>query len=110
MLPEKIAGFHFPDSGEVWIEGQNVTNLPPDRRRIGFVYQDYSLFPHFTVEENIEFGLKLRKSVSQDTNRKRVKEIMDWLSISHLAHRYPATLSGGEQQKVAIARAIAIEP
>jgi len=110
LLLETIAGFHFPDSGEVWIEGQNVTNLPPDRRRIGFVYQDYSLFPHFTVEENIEFGLKLRKSVSPDTTRKRVKEIMDWLSISHLAHRYPATLSGGEQQKVAIARAIAIEP
>jgi molybdate/tungstate transport system ATP-binding protein len=110
LLLETIAGFHIPDRGEVWIEGHDVTNLPPERRRIGFIYQDYSLFPHFTVEENIEFGLKLRKSASPDTNRKRMKEIMDWLGISHLAHRYPATLSGGEQQKVAIARAIAIEP
>ena len=110
LLLETIAGFYFPDSGGVWIEGQNVTNLPAERRGIGFIYQDYSLFPHLTVEENIEFGLKLRKSASQDTNRKRVKEIMDWLCISHLAHRYPATLSGGEQQKVAIARAIATEP
>jgi len=110
LLLETIAGFYFPDSGGVWIEGQNVTNLPPERRGIGFIYQDYSLFPHLTVEENIEFGLKLRKSVSPNTTRKRVKEIMDWLSISHLAHRYPATLSGGEQQKVAIARAIATEP
>jgi molybdate/tungstate transport system ATP-binding protein len=110
LLLETIAGFHIPDRGEVWIDGHDVTNLPPERRRIGFIYQDYSLFPHFTVEENIEFGLKLRKSTSPDTNRKRLKEIMDWLSIAHLAHRYPNTLSGGEQQKVAIARAIAIEP
>ncbi len=109
LLLETIAGFHFPNRGEVWIEGHDVTNLPPERRKIGFVYQDYSLFPHFTVEENIEFGLKLKKS-SVPENRKRLKEIMDWMSISHLAHRYPATLSGGEQQKVAIARAIAIEP
>ncbi|MCK4475528.1 MAG: ABC transporter ATP-binding protein [Methanophagales archaeon] len=110
LLLETIAGFHIPDRGEVWIERHNITNLPPEGRRIGFIYQDYSLFPHFTVEENIEFGLKLRKSASPDANRKRLKEIMDWLDISHLAHRYPATLSGGEQQKVAIARAIAIEP
>jgi len=108
LLLETIAGFYFPDSGEVWIEGHDVTNLPPEKRRIGFIYQDYSLFPHLNVEQNIEFGLKLRKS--QDTTRKKMKEIMDWLRISHLAHRYPTTLSGGEQQKVAIARAIAIEP
>lgn len=110
LLLETIAGFHIPDGGEIWISGLKVTELAPENRRIGFIYQDYSLFPHFTVEENIEFGLKLRKSSSLEKNNKRVKEIMDWLSISHLAHRYPATLSGGEKQKVAIARAIAIEP
>ncbi len=110
LLLETIAGFYIPDRGEVRIDGRDVTIIPPERRRIGFIYQDYSLFPHLNVEQNIEFGLKLKKSASQDTNRKRVKEIMDWLSISHLAHRYPATLSGGEQQKVAIGRAIAIEP
>ncbi|MDI6886977.1 MAG: tungstate ABC transporter ATP-binding protein WtpC [archaeon] len=110
LLLETIAGFYIPDRGEVRIEGRAVTSAPPERRRIGFIYQDYSLFPHLTVEQNIVFGLKLKKSSAPDTNRKRVKEIMTWLSISHLAHRYPATLSGGEQQKVAIARAIAIEP
>ena len=110
LLLETIAGFHIPDRGDVRIEGRDVTSVPPERRRIGFIYQDYSLFPHLTVEENIVFGLKVKKSSSPDTNRKRVKEIMAWLSISHLAHRYPATLSGGEQQKVAIARAVAIEP
>jgi len=110
LLLETIAGFYIPDRGAVWIEGNDVTILPPERRRVGFIYQDYSLFPHLNVEQNIEFGLKLKKSSTPDTNRKSVKEIMDWLSISHLANRYPATLSGGEQQKVAIARAIVIEP
>ncbi|MBE0516851.1 MAG: ABC transporter ATP-binding protein [Methanophagales archaeon] len=110
LLLETIAGFYIPDKGEVRIDGHEVTELPPEKRNIGFIYQDYSLFPHLTVEENIVFGLKLKKSSSPDTNRKRVKEIMDRLSISHLAHRYPSTLSGGEQQRVAIARAIAIEP
>jgi molybdate/tungstate transport system ATP-binding protein len=86
-----------------------VTLVSPEKRKIGFIYQNYSLFPHLTVEQNIAFGLKMKKS-SPETNGKRVKEIMEWLGISHLAHRYPATLSGGEQQKVAIGRAIAIEP
>ncbi|MHC1611130.1 MAG: tungstate ABC transporter ATP-binding protein WtpC [Candidatus Methanospirareceae archaeon] len=110
LLLETIAGFYIPDRGEIWIEGDDVTILPPERRRVGFIYQDYSLFPHLNVEQNIEFGLKLKRSSRPDTNRRRVKEIMDWLNISHLADRYPATLSGGEQQKVAIARAIVIEP
>lgn len=107
LLLETIAGFHFPDKGEIWINGKNVTNFPPEKRRIGFVYQDYSLFPHLTVEKNIEFGLKTR---GFNDGGKRVKEIMDWLGITHLAKRYPKTLSGGEQQKVAIARAIITEP
>lgn len=110
LLLETIAGFYIPDRGEVRIAGQDVTVLPPEKRKIGFIYQDYSLFPHMTVEQNIEFGLKLKKPSSPDTNGEMVKKIMDWLSIAHLAHRYPNTLSGGEQQKVAIARAIAIEP
>jgi molybdate/tungstate transport system ATP-binding protein len=110
LLLETIAGFYIPDRGKVRIDGQDVTVLPPEKRKIGFIYQDYSLFPHRNVEQNIEFGLKLQKTSTSETNRKRVQEIMDWLSIAHLAHRYPNTLSGGEQQKVAIARAIAIEP
>jgi len=110
LLLETIAGFYIPDRGEVWIEGENMTIVPPEKRQIGFIYQDYSLFPHMTVEQNIAFGLKLLKTFTSETTRKRVQGIMDWLSIAHLAHRYPSTLSGGEQQKVAIARAIAIEP
>ncbi len=109
LLLETIAGFYYPDRGEVWIDGREVTNLPPERRKIGFIYQDYSLFPHLTVEQNIEFGLKLRRSKLGDITRK-IEDIMNWLGISHIADRYPVTLSGGEQQKVAIARAIAIEP
>jgi len=108
LLLETIAGFHIPESGKIWIEGKDVTALPPEKRRVGFIYQDYSLFPHLSVKQNIEFGLKLKKS--SEGSEKRVNEIMDWLGISHLAHRYPQTLSGGEQQKVAIARAISIEP
>lgn len=107
LLLETIAGFHMPDRGEVWIGGHEVTRVAPEKRKIGFIYQDYSLFPHLTVEENIAFGLKVKKS---STETKRVKEIMEWLGLSHLASRYPGSLSGGEQQKVAIARAIAIEP
>ncbi|MDD2777348.1 MAG: tungstate ABC transporter ATP-binding protein WtpC [Methanocellales archaeon] len=110
LLLETVAGFHTPDKGDVWIEGLDVTLIPPEKRKIGFIYQDYALFPHLTVEQNIIFGLKLEKSSKSNTNRARLQDIMDWLEISHLAHRYPDTLSGGEQQKVAIARAIAIEP
>ncbi len=108
LLLETIAGFHIPERGKIWIEGKDVTALPPEKRRVGFIYQDYSLFPHLNVKQNIEFGLKLKKS--SEGSEKRVNEIMNWLRISHLAHRYPQTLSGGEQQKVAIARAISIEP
>ncbi|MDD2666293.1 MAG: tungstate ABC transporter ATP-binding protein WtpC [Methanocellales archaeon] len=110
LLLETIAGFHIPDKGDVWIEGRDVTLIPPEKRKIGFIYQDYSLFPHLTVEQNIAFGLKLKRTSKSNTNSARLKDIMNWLKISHLAHRYPSTLSGGEQQKVAIARAIAIEP
>ncbi len=104
LLLETIAGFHIPDKGEIWINGEDMTYTPPEKRRIGFVYQDYLLFPHLTVRENVKFGLKSRESQG------RVKEVMKQLGISHLADRYPETLSGGEQQKVALARALATEP
>jgi molybdate/tungstate transport system ATP-binding protein len=110
LLLETIAGFYIPDRGEVWLEGREVTYVSAEKRGIGFIYQDYSLFPHMTVEQNILFGLRMQKAGAAEANRKRVQEIMEWLNISQLAHRYPGTLSGGEQQKVAIGRAIAIEP
>jgi len=106
---EMIAGFHSPDKGEIWIGGQNLTDAPPEDRNIGFIYQDYSLFPHLDVKENVEFGLKLKK-VSKDKIEEKTRDIMELLGISHLSHRQPSTLSGGEQQKVAIARAMVVNP
>jgi len=117
LLLELIAGFYRPDSGEIAIGGRDITNLPPEQRAVGFVYQDYSLFPHLNVEENIGFGLKLKgdfftktEKNHPDERRKKVQEIMDTLGISHLSHRYSLTLSGGEQQRVALARAIVTDP
>lgn len=109
LLLELIAGFHQPDSGEIWINERNVTSLPPERRGVGFVYQDYALFPHLTVKENIAFGLKLRKLPKHVVERETTT-MMDLLGISHLQDRHPNTLSGGEKQKTAIGRAIVLKP
>lgn len=108
LLLELIAGFHQPEEGLIKINNREITQLPPEEREIGFVYQDYSLFPHLTVKENMEFGLKLRggsSKIGENTHR-----IMDLLGISHLADRYPRTLSGGEQQKTALARTLVLDP
>jgi len=109
LLLELIAGFHLPDEGRIILNGIDVTHMPPEKRRVGFVYQDYSLFPHMTVEENISFGLKTR-GFPKDKIRIRVEEMMSLTGISHLAGRYPSTLSGGEQQRVSLARALAVNP
>jgi len=106
---ECIAGFLEPDRGEIKIDGKKINGLPPEKRGLGFVYQDYSLFPHMTVFENIAFGLRLRKMKNSEINSK-VEEMMELLRISPLAERYPSTLSGGEKQRVALARALVIEP
>ena len=118
LLLELIAGFHFPDEGRILIDGKDMTFSPPEERNIGFIYQDYMLFPHLTVEKNIAFGLRARqrgrfkqeKRERREEIARKVGEVLQMLGIEHLAKRRPATLSGGEQQKVAIARALAIEP
>ncbi len=109
ILLETLAGIFRPDRGRIFVDDREITHVPPRDRNIGMVYQDYTLFPFLTVEENIGFGLKTLKMEKRAIKRK-VDELSSLLGIEHLGHRYPGTLSGGEQQKVAIARAIAIEP
>lgn len=109
ILLETIAGLYPPDSGRVFMNGRDITDLAPKDRNICMVYQDYMLFPHLTVEENIGFGLKSRKK-SQEYIKKKTVEMAKMLSIDHLLHRKPDTMSGGEQQRTAIARSLVMEP
>jgi len=109
VLLETIAGLHRPLRGRILLAGEDVTHAPPERRGIGFVYQDYALFPHLSVAGNIAFGLKLRKMGRGDIEE-RVTTIGRLLGIEHLLHRRPGTLSGGEAQRVALARALVVEP
>jgi molybdate/tungstate transport system ATP-binding protein len=109
VLLEVIAGIITPDSGRVYLNGRDVTSLPPERRGLAYIPQDYALFPHMSVFDNIAFGLKLRKLPRADIE-KRVREIAEILGIEDLLGRKPKTLSGGERQRVAIARALVIEP
>ncbi|MEM1510441.1 MAG: ABC transporter ATP-binding protein [Nitrososphaerota archaeon] len=104
-----IAGFIKPDSGEIYINGEPQSGKPPYQRNIGVVFQNYALFPHMTVEENVAFGLKMRK-VRDDVIKKKVSEALDLVMLSGLEKRYPKELSGGQQQRVALARALVIEP
>jgi molybdopterin-binding protein len=109
VLLETIAGIHKPGSGRILLDGEEITDAEPRLRPIGIVYQDYMLFPHLTVRENIAFGLR-QKKIPPGEQRVLVEEISSLLEISHLAGRYPATLSGGEQQRVSLARALVLRP
>ncbi|MFD3780853.1 ABC transporter ATP-binding protein [Streptomyces sp. NPDC058612] len=104
-----VAGFVRPAAGRVLIGGRDVTALPPHRRGIGMVVQQYALFPHMRVEENVAFGLKARKTPRAQIPG-RVAEALDLTGMAAYAKRYPRELSGGQQQRVAIARALAIRP
>jgi ABC-type Fe3+/spermidine/putrescine transport system ATPase subunit len=109
VLLETIAGLHRPTGGRTWINGKDATCWPPEKRQLGVVYQDYALFPHLTVQENIAFGLHLKKEARGEI-RKTVKEMAGFLEIGHLLQRLPGRLSGGEQQRVALARALVLKP
>lgn len=104
-----VAGFVSPDSGRVLIDGKDVTKVPTQSRKLGMVFQDYALFPHLTVAENVGFALRSRGMPRADQER-RVKELLALIRLPAVADRYPAALSGGQQQRVAIARALAHTP
>ncbi len=109
ILLESIAGIYYPDNGRIWMNGRDITNTPPRKRNISMVYQDYMLFPHLTVKRNISFGLRLKK-FSKEKIKNKVDNMARMLNIHHLLHRFPGTLSGGEKQRIAIARAMVTEP
>ena len=104
-----IAGLEQPDSGSVWLEGQDVTALEPNQRDVNTVFQNYALFPHMNVADNIGYGLKIRK-VPRAEIKKKVKEMLELVQLEGYEKRKPSELSGGQKQRVAIARALANNP
>ena len=104
-----VAGFDQPDSGQIIVDGKDITNRPPNKRDMGMVFQAYSLFPNMTAEQNVAYGLKIRGKAKAD-RLKRVDELLELVGLGHAGKRYPHQLSGGMQQRVALARALAIEP
>ena len=104
-----IAGLETPDSGSVFLDGENVTTLPAHKRGIGMVFQQYALWPHMTVAKNIGFGLEIQ-GMSTIRRDKRVEESLEIVRMTGLGGRYPHEISGGQQQRVALARALAIQP
>ncbi len=109
ILLECIIGFYSPDKGRVFLDGNDITDQAPEKRRIGIVYQDYALLPHMTVHGNIEYGLK-KVEADKTLRKSMVRDMAESLQIDHLLHRSPDTLSGGEQQRVALARALVVKP
>jgi len=104
-----IAGLSEPTSGRILLHGSDVTNLSPQQRNTGFVFQNYSIFRHMTVAENVEFGLRIRKTSKEERARRR-EQLLDLVGLSGLGARYAHQLSGGQQQRVALARALVYEP
>jgi sulfate transport system ATP-binding protein len=104
-----IAGLERPDAGQVCLEGRDVTNVSPQQRGVGFVFQHYAAFKHMTVRENVAFGLRIRRRPRAEI-RQRVAELLELVQLSRLGDRYPAQLSGGQRQRMGLARALAVDP
>jgi sulfate transport system ATP-binding protein len=104
-----IAGLERPDAGSVEIDGRDATNLAPQRRGVGFVFQHYAAFKHMTVRENVAFGLKVARRPKAEI-RARVEELLELVQLPGLADRYPSQLSGGQRQRMALARSLAVQP
>ena len=104
-----VAGFDDPDAGKIILEGNDVRGIQPEKRHVNMVFQNYALFPHLTVFENIAFGLKIKRT-PKEILLKKVREVLEVVQLGGLAERYPQQLSGGQQQRVALARAIVNQP
>ena len=106
---QMIAGFVEPTGGSIVLDGRDVSRVPANKRGLGLVFQNYALFPHMTVAENVSFGLEMQR-VKKDEREARVADALKLVGLSHLADRHPAQMSGGQQQRVALARALVIRP
>ncbi|MEV4612067.1 ABC transporter ATP-binding protein [Kitasatospora sp. NPDC049258] len=104
-----LAGFEQHDSGQVLVDGEDITRIPAHRRDAGMVFQSYSLFPHLTAADNVAFGLRMR-GTGKAERRKRAKELLELVGLPQHADRYPHQMSGGQQQRIALARALALRP
>jgi len=104
-----LAGFETPTNGEIYLDKNPISNIPPHKRGIGMVFQNYALFPHMTVYENLAFPLRVRKISKEDTDKK-IDKALSMVSLSGFEHRMPGQLSGGQQQRVAVARALVFDP
>lgn len=104
-----LGGFLPVNKGNIYIDGNDVTHLPPEKRETSMVFQSYNLWPHMSVYENLAFGLKLRK-IPRDTIKERITSMLDMVNMSGVESKYPGQLSGGQQQRIAIARSLLLEP
>ncbi|GAB4503590.1 MAG: ATP-binding cassette domain-containing protein [Anaerolineales bacterium] len=104
-----VAGFETPTSGRIIMDGKDITDVPPNKRDVGMVFQSYALFPNMTVASNIGFGLKVMKKPAEEIEQ-RVEEMLALINMPNYGNRYPYQLSGGQQQRVALARALALRP
>jgi len=104
-----VAGFLYPDQGRILLDGRSIESVPPHQRDAAMVFQNYALFPHMTVFDNVAFGLKMHKVAKPEIAR-RVAEALELVRLPHYAGRYPRELSGGQQQRVALARAVVLNP
>ena len=104
-----LAGFETPTNGEIFLDNKPISKIPPYDREIGMVFQNYALFPHMTVQENLSFPLEVRNNSKSETQEK-VKKALDMVELGEFGTRFPAQLSGGQQQRVALARALVFEP
>lgn len=108
-LLRMLAGLEEPSSGDIYINGKQINNTPIHKRNLGMIFQNYALFPHKTIFENVAFGLKYRK-VSKSAIKEKVEKALETVRLPGVGHRMPSMLSGGQQQRIALARAIVIEP